>query len=185
MKVLVNVISLFRLIAGAVVPYLVIREWWLAALVLALVALPSDILDGALARRFKAETRFGKFLDLTADIAIDEGIVLGLVLVAQIGWLPALVIGIAIVFVRIPGVIEPQGLLLKAAILVSGPIWSLGLIWLMFSRYALNALGKEGVYYLLATAALAVPVLVYLKRERIKRDAFRSWQMIRSFHGHG
>ena len=67
---LANIITLFRLAIVPVIFYLIFQETIIAsiiALVLLMLAVLSDILDGSLARKRKEVTRLGSLLDPFVD----------------------------------------------------------------------------------------------------------------------
>ncbi len=96
MQSLPNILSVSRLIATAAVFILVLvnHPWaFLVATLLFFLASMTDLLDGYLARRFKAVSSFGVFLDLTADKVFVSAILVALV---QISLVPAWIVVIII-----------------------------------------------------------------------------------------
>ena len=65
-----NLISLRRLLAAPVMVWLILDSRLTEAFVLFIAAGVSDAVDGFIAKRFDAETDFGKFLDPLADKAL-------------------------------------------------------------------------------------------------------------------
>ena len=66
----VNAVTLARVpLALMCVVYLLQKEWTLAWLCF-LTSVATDVIDGPLARRLKAETPFGKTADVASDVAI-------------------------------------------------------------------------------------------------------------------
>src|SRR5215472_10323619 len=89
MRNLPNILSMSRLIATVVIFILVLvnQPWaFLSATLLFLLAAVTDYLDGYLARKMKAVSSLGVFLDLTADKILVAAILIALV---QIGIIPA------------------------------------------------------------------------------------------------
>ena len=89
MRNLPNILSMSRLVATVVVFILILvnQPWaFLAATVLFVLASVTDYLDGYLARKMKAVSSLGVFLDLTADKILVAAILIALV---QIGTIPA------------------------------------------------------------------------------------------------
>jgi cardiolipin synthase len=89
-----NVLSFLRIVLA---PY-IMRAIWLReyefAIILCLLAGLSDALDGFLARRFKAITSFGTYLDPLADKILLSGVFVTLALDRAIPWwLTSLVLG--------------------------------------------------------------------------------------------
>lgn len=66
MKKLPNIITLFRIILSILLPFC--KNDIIAFLILYTLCGFSDVLDGILARRLKATSRFGAFLDSIADV---------------------------------------------------------------------------------------------------------------------
>jgi CDP-diacylglycerol--glycerol-3-phosphate 3-phosphatidyltransferase len=96
MQNLPNILSVSRLIATAAVFILVLvnQPWaFLVATLLFFLASVTDLLDGYLARRFRAVSSFGVFLDLTADKVFVSAILVALV---QIRLVPAWIVVIII-----------------------------------------------------------------------------------------
>lgn len=89
-----NIITIARLVLILPIGYCILTDSWIAVLVLLLVAGLSDLLDGALARGFHWESRFGKVADPVAD-KLTFGLVVILLTVKQLYpfWLMCLVIG--------------------------------------------------------------------------------------------
>jgi len=92
MRNLPNILSMSRLIATVIVFILVLanQPWaFLVATVIFFFASVTDSLDGYLARRFKAVSSLGVFLDLTADKVFVTTILIAMV---QIGLVPAWIV---------------------------------------------------------------------------------------------
>lgn len=73
MKQLPNILSLARLLAAPYILYLLWTGGFRTALVWFAIASATDVLDGFLARRFKAGSRFGALLDPVADKVLLSG----------------------------------------------------------------------------------------------------------------
>ncbi|MEA2043621.1 MAG: CDP-alcohol phosphatidyltransferase family protein [Bacteroidota bacterium] len=73
-----NLISLYRLLVFPVILFMALtgRENWFV--ILLIVSLISDVLDGGIARYFKLQTNFGAALDNLADIGTYSMAILGL-----------------------------------------------------------------------------------------------------------
>ena len=74
LRVLPNVLTVARMLLVAPLLVLLVREEFLLALLLALALGLSDGLDGALARRFRWQTRLGGILDPLADKLLLVGV---------------------------------------------------------------------------------------------------------------
>lgn len=94
MSQLPNFITLVRMLLTIPLAYCILSDQWLLVLVLLLVAGVSDLLDGALARRFRWESGFGKVADPIAD-KLTFGLVVILLTVKGMYpvWLMLIVIG--------------------------------------------------------------------------------------------
>ncbi len=94
MSQLPNCITVLRIVLVLPIAYFVLDEQWIVVLLLLVVAGVSDLLDGALARRFQWESRFGELADPLADKLTFGAVV---VLLAFMGhyplWLVFIVIG--------------------------------------------------------------------------------------------
>lgn len=62
-----NFITVLRMVLTVPLAYCMLTDQWLLVLILLLVAGVSDLLDGAIARRFSWETGFGRVADPIAD----------------------------------------------------------------------------------------------------------------------
>lgn len=62
-----NLITVFRMVLTVPLAYFMFADQWLLVLILLLVAGVSDLLDGAIARRFSWESGFGRVADPIAD----------------------------------------------------------------------------------------------------------------------
>lgn len=96
MRNLPNILSLSRLVSTVLVFVLVLvdQPWaFLVATILFLLASITDFFDGYLARRLKAVSSLGVFLDLTADKVFVSAILIAMV---QIALVPAWVVFIIV-----------------------------------------------------------------------------------------
>lgn len=96
MQNLPNVLSLSRLLATVLVfVFVVINQPWafLLALLIFILASATDYLDGYFARRFKAVSNVGIFLDLTADKIFVSAILIAMVQVDLVpGWIVFIIV---------------------------------------------------------------------------------------------
>ena len=93
LRLLPNILTLFRMFAVAPIVYWLIQGQYFAAFVLAVLAGISDLLDGYLARRYGWMTHFGGVLDPLTDKLLLVSTVLTLGWLQQIpGWLVFLVV---------------------------------------------------------------------------------------------
>jgi len=88
-----NILTVARMLLVAPLVYLLLSERYLAALVLAVISGISDWLDGALARRFDWQSRFGGVLDPLADKMLMIAVYAALAWMQELpAWLFALVV---------------------------------------------------------------------------------------------
>lgn len=88
-----NAISALRGLAALPLFLLILDEAWVVAFWLALIAGSSDLLDGAIARHWKLQSRLGGWLDPLADKALVAAAMLGLTVVGLLPvWLVVLVL---------------------------------------------------------------------------------------------
>lgn len=73
----VNLLSLFRLIISPIIMFLIIFERMNLALLLFVLAVFTDFLDGYISRKYKMETKLGDTLDKVADKLLVGFIILG------------------------------------------------------------------------------------------------------------
>ena len=83
---LANCLTLVRLGLAPLVVEAVLSRRSLPAFVLFVVAAWTDILDGAAARRFKAGTEVGAYLDPIADKCLLSGVFVALAVVHRVPW---------------------------------------------------------------------------------------------------
>lgn len=129
-----NILTVLRLVAAAVLPF-VATAWRLPILVFATV---SDWADGILARRFDAQTKFGRLMDGVADKAV--------------------VLACVVMFVRSGEVAPWQGLLVMARDITVGVIILVLMLrgaWHAFDQVEARPAGK-------LTTALVFPWFVSL-----------------------
>jgi phosphatidylglycerophosphate synthase len=92
-----NVVTLIRLLIGAPLIYFIYSGKIDFALVLYMIFLALDMLDGFLARRLKCETLLGKNLDFITDTAVGLGVFILLILKGIIPTLYAVLLAILFV----------------------------------------------------------------------------------------
>lgn len=85
-RLLPNAITGLRLLAAPLVVYLIIEGHFAVALVLFTLASVSDALDGILARRYAAQSQFGKSIDPLADKLLLGGSYLALAVGGVLPW---------------------------------------------------------------------------------------------------
>ncbi|MBM6596096.1 CDP-alcohol phosphatidyltransferase family protein [Microvirga pudoricolor] len=104
-----NLITVARLILVPIILALIVREQWIAAFGLFVVAGLSDFADGYIARRFHMESRFGAYMDPVADKLLMVSIYVALALSGAIpAWLTGLVVA--------------RDVLIVSAVLLSGAL---------------------------------------------------------------
>jgi CDP-diacylglycerol--glycerol-3-phosphate 3-phosphatidyltransferase len=85
-----------------------------AAVVLFCLAALTDWLDGRLARRWGVTSKFGSFLDTTADKLLVTGALLALVAVERASpWIAALIIGRELIIMGLRGLIAAEGTVMQ------------------------------------------------------------------------
>jgi cardiolipin synthase len=88
-----NFITLARLLLAPLAIDMILSQRFAPAFAVFLVAGISDAIDGAIARRFKLQSRLGALLDPLADKALLNGIYVTLAAIAALPpWLPILVV---------------------------------------------------------------------------------------------
>jgi cardiolipin synthase len=116
-----NLITLGRLVSVPVMVWLILDGELAAAFWLFVAAGASDALDGAIAKRFDAETEFGRFLDPLADKALLVGVYITLGreghveswLVIMIVFRDAFIVGGAVLFQTLTQSLTMQPLLIS------------------------------------------------------------------------
>ncbi len=86
LRLLPNILTLFRMFAVGPIVYWLMKGEYLAALVLGIFAGISDLLDGFLARRFGWITHFGGVLDPLTDKLMLVSITLTLAWLGELPW---------------------------------------------------------------------------------------------------
>ena len=88
------------------------------ALGLFCAAAATDWLDGRLARRWNVTTKFGSFLDTTADKLLVTGVLIALVAVERASpWIAVLIIGRELVILALRGVVAGEGTVMQPSLL--------------------------------------------------------------------
>ena len=162
-----NVITLCRLLSVPVLVWLILIEHLEVAFWVFVAAGVSDALDGFIAKRFDAETEFGKFLDPLADKALLVSVYVSLGqaghlevwLVILVVFRDALIIGGAILFQAVTRSLSMQPLMISKVntvaqlVLASMVLGSVGLevdpgwgITVMVYAVAMTTLVSGGVY---------------------------------------
>ncbi len=101
-----------------VVMGLVLSHSWTAAAIVFLAAASTDWFDGRLARRFNVSSRFGSFLDTTADKLLITGGLLALVAVGRASpWLSIVIIGRELSLLGLRAAVAAQGQHLEPSML--------------------------------------------------------------------
>ena len=92
LRLIPNALTLLRLLLAVPVGWLILQEQFAPALAVGLVAGLTDAVDGWLARRLNAYSRFGAALDPIADKTLMFIVFISLAVVGLVPWLVALVV---------------------------------------------------------------------------------------------
>lgn len=80
-------------------------------------AAATDFFDGYLARRWKATTTLGSFLDTTADKLLVSGVLIALVAVGRASaWIATIIVGRELLILGLRGVIAADGTVMRPSI---------------------------------------------------------------------
>lgn len=107
-----NLLSFARIPLAVVLFVCVVHQWWLAGLLLFLVAAFTDWLDGWWARRYGPQTLIGRNLDTVTDKVLVCGTFVYLAPVPEAGiptWAAVLVLSRELIVTAVRGVIEATG----------------------------------------------------------------------------
>src|SRR5436190_767812 len=107
-----NLLSFARIPLAVVLFACVVHEWWLAGLVVFLVACATDWLDGWWARKYGPLTLVGRNLDPLADKVLVCGAFIYLIPVTQAGilpWMVTVVVCRELLVTGIRGMVEAAG----------------------------------------------------------------------------
>jgi CDP-diacylglycerol---glycerol-3-phosphate 3-phosphatidyltransferase len=86
--------------------------------VLFAAAAATDWIDGYLARRWEVTTKFGSFLDTTADKLLVTGVLIALVAVERASpWVAVIIIGRELMVLGLRGVIAAEGTVMQPSLL--------------------------------------------------------------------
>jgi phosphatidylglycerophosphate synthase len=171
MKLMPNALSVFRFFVGIPIVYCILTGRWITVLVLVVLGYLSDLIDGSIARRYHAETSFGKKVDPIADIVFDEALVVGLAVADQVDLRLAILIALAIVVIRLPAYSRSRWVDWSWMIMFF-PVYVPSMLWLG-SICILRAFGTQGLKYGLILAVSVVGLVMWLKRDRIIQDSKR------------
>jgi CDP-diacylglycerol--glycerol-3-phosphate 3-phosphatidyltransferase len=90
----------------------------LLAAALFCVAAATDYVDGRLARRWNVTSKFGSFLDTTADKLLVSGVLIALLGEERVSpWIVALIVGRELVLMGVRGVIASEGEVMAPSLL--------------------------------------------------------------------
>jgi hypothetical protein len=106
-------------------------------------------------------------MDLIADVSIDLGVIGGLLMTGYGHFWWAGLVALSAITLRLQ-VFEFFKKFQRSALIIS-PAWSIGMIYFA-AIYITRAIGMRGFLYLLVLAAVVVPIIIWLKRERFVRD---------------
>jgi CDP-diacylglycerol---glycerol-3-phosphate 3-phosphatidyltransferase len=82
------------------------------------VAAATDWVDGYLARRWEVTTKFGSFLDTTADKLLVTGVLIALVAVERASpWIAVIIVGRELVILGLRGVVATEGTVMQPSLL--------------------------------------------------------------------
>jgi CDP-diacylglycerol---glycerol-3-phosphate 3-phosphatidyltransferase len=88
------------------------------AAILFCIAAATDYFDGYLARRWGLTTKFGSFLDTTADKLLVTGVLVALVAVERASpWIATIIIGRELIILGLRGVIAAEGTVMQPSML--------------------------------------------------------------------
>src|SRR6187200_1627574 len=107
-----NLLSFARIPLAVVLFVCIVHEWWLAGLVVFLVATATDWLDGWWARKYGPLTLVGRNLDPLADKVLVCGAFIYLIPVGAAGinpWMVTVIVGRELVVTGIRGMVEATG----------------------------------------------------------------------------
>jgi CDP-diacylglycerol---glycerol-3-phosphate 3-phosphatidyltransferase len=105
-------------VATPVVMGLILGHSWTAAAIVFVAAASTDWFDGRLARRWNVSSRFGSFLDTTADKLLITGVLIALVAVDRASpWLSLAIIGRELSLLGLRAAVAAQGLHLEPSLL--------------------------------------------------------------------
>lgn len=166
LKIIVNLITCSRFPLAAITAYAMWRQNFLSSAIIFGLAMASDWLDGALARRFNVHSDFAAHkLEPWADTALMFGGIIGLILAGVIPWpiLPILIIFNFIVdgFIK-PGISRPDRILFIQTIFLNTALF-LTLLYLLYKTQ----------YWLALIAPIVALIILCLKRKRIIH--FKNW----------
>jgi CDP-diacylglycerol--glycerol-3-phosphate 3-phosphatidyltransferase len=115
-------ITFVRVVLVPVVMWLLLEGHSLAhaygiAATLFAVAAATDFLDGFLARRWRATTTLGSFLDTTADKLLVSGVLIALVGVGRASpWIATIIVGRELLILGLRGVVAADGTIIRPSI---------------------------------------------------------------------
>jgi CDP-diacylglycerol--glycerol-3-phosphate 3-phosphatidyltransferase len=115
-------ITFARVVLVPVIMWLLLEKpgvshaYGIAATLFAIAAV-TDFLDGFLARRWRATTTLGSFLDTTADKLLVSGVLIALVAVGRASaWIAIIIIGREILILGLRGIAAAEGTIMRPSI---------------------------------------------------------------------
>lgn len=162
-------LSLARIPVSGVIAGAAIKLHWSLAFWLIIVALLTDLLDGAVARRWSGPTKLGNNLDDLADLAFGVGITAGLLFSGHLSWLTvavmlAIYVPLAVFFEQpVATRLRKWG---KRGMMIYYPsLIIIAIVW-----FAWLAFGNVAASIVALTEFIALVALGYHKRQRLIAD---------------
>ena len=138
-KVLINAITIFRLVFTFAMPFLIKRVSHIAFLIIVAILFFTDCVDGVLARVCKAQTLFGSIMDTIADKVLN--IILIVCISGEIPVLYIVFIGeIIIATINLLGTIN--GAPIRATMLGKSKMWVIAIAILLGYMYYFDICDK-------------------------------------------
>jgi CDP-diacylglycerol--glycerol-3-phosphate 3-phosphatidyltransferase len=112
LRIILVPVVMWLLLEGSDVPH----AYGIAAALFAIAA-ATDFLDGYLARRWRATTTLGSFLDTTADKFLVAGVLLALLPIGRASpWIALIIIGRELTILALRGLVAADGTIMKPSI---------------------------------------------------------------------
>jgi phosphatidylglycerophosphate synthase len=147
-KVLPSAVSFFRMGLGIIIPVCATKGLWLAAAIMAVVAIASDWFDGWLAVTLNARTRIGAFIDPPCDFVFAAGLVAGAIFTGLITWTLVTWATILFAVTWIPVVTIPRGVAKKIALAINRTYYVM-VIFGLTALYCYKALGSDAIFWVI------------------------------------
>ncbi len=150
-----NAISLSRIFFAVLIYICAVQGQWLAGGIFSAIAILGDSVDGWLAKRLKARSRVGVFLDPICDFCLTIGQVSGAFFAGAVGWKFLVLLFGLFVFTWVPVVTTNNGSMANKIALAANRTYFVAVVVGFVGLYFYMALGLTALWLLIPATPVA------------------------------